>query len=126
MKWHDRTAVMKNIPFEKQTPVAGYVDSTNRWVVQVFAVDTVVDTPWEGMVRVGIKFHSRTQKGLEIEQRWSVLQEIKEDLFPGRLAIEVYPPEAQVVDVAPMRWLWVFPAGCQLPISLSGMRDHVG
>lgn len=97
--------------------------------MQAFAVPSVVGTPWQGMLRVGINQYrvaGDPRSGCEIVTNWSTIQEIKEALFPGRLAIEVYPSDHEVVNVAPMRWLWVLPAGCRLPFSLKGGLESVG
>lgn len=127
MKWIDRSEIAKRLPYTAGgSPIAGYVCARNRWVVQVFPVPSVDGTSWEGLLRVGIKLHDKRGRGREIIGNWSRIQEIKEDLFPGRLAIEVYPPSEQVVDVAPLRWLWVFPEGCKLPFSLSNQVPFVG
>ncbi len=40
---------------------------------------------------------------------WDELQHIKEVLFPGQVAIEVFPPAKDVVNVSNMRHLWVMP-----------------
>lgn len=46
----------------------------------------------------------------EISEKWDVLQSIKADIVgAGSLAVEVYPPAPMVVDVAPMRHLWIIP-----------------
>lgn len=43
---------------------------------------------------------------------WDELQRIKSEIGLGdRWAIEVFPPDDRVVNVAAMRHLWVFPAG---------------
>jgi len=46
------------------------------------------------------------------------MQAIKDQFWPHRQAVEIYPPAAEVVDVAPMRWLWILPAGEALPFDL--------
>lgn len=52
---------------------------------------------------------------------WSHLQRIKNDLVgPERLAIEIYPPESEIVDEAHMYHLWVLPIGHALPFGLKG------
>jgi hypothetical protein len=46
------------------------------------------------------------------------MQAIKDAHWPHRLAVEIYPPRHAIVDVAPMRWLWILPAGAALPFNL--------
>lgn len=50
---------------------------------------------------------------------WSVLQSIKNELVgPSRTAVEVYPPDNEVIDQHHWYHLWVFPGGMQIPFSL--------
>lgn len=43
---------------------------------------------------------------------WDELQRVKREVgYGGHDAIEVYPPDADVVNVAAIRHLWVLPAG---------------
>lgn len=110
-------------------PIRAYVDAGNQWTVQVFPTTDANGTPWEGMLRVGIAYFKNPGKPksqCEILHSWSVIQSVKESIFPGRLAIEVYPPESQVVDAAPMRWLWILPAGARLPLCLSTNYRTIG
>lgn len=55
---------------------------------------------------------------------WDELQHIKEALLPGRWAVEVFPPEALVQNVANVRHLWVLPEG-ESSYDLWGM-DYMG
>lgn len=126
MKWIERP--IPNLPGITHKPIKAYCDTTNRFTVQVFNVASCNGTPWEGMLRVGICFFRRpgvAHSQGEIVKNWTFLQELKESLFPGRLAIEVYPAGCELVDVAPMRWLWVFPAGAWLPFNLGATSDQL-
>lgn len=50
---------------------------------------------------------------------WPEMQRIKDEIAgPARVAIEVYPPSAQVVDGADVHHLWVLPEGTTLPFGL--------
>lgn len=52
---------------------------------------------------------------------WEELQEGKRDLgFGDCLAVEIYPPDAEVVNEANIRHLWVLPPG--VPVSLLSLR----
>lgn len=60
---------------------------------------------------------SRHDQGLHFS--WSDLQRIKDELCgPERVAVEVFPPQSQLVDDAPIRHLWVLPEGFDLPFGL--------
>lgn len=37
---------------------------------------------------------------------WTHMQAIKEDIWPGDFAVEIFPPQSQVIDMAPTRHLW--------------------
>lgn len=50
---------------------------------------------------------------------WAELQWVKDNtLGPARVAVEVYPAAADVVDEANMYHLWVLPEGFRLPFTL--------
>lgn len=56
-----------------------------------------------------------------IRPTWSEMQRIKNDIAgAGATAVEVYPPEAEVVDEVDAYHLWVLPA--RLPFSLKRKR----
>ena len=47
-----------------------------------------------------------------IPHHWREMQRIKNELFGSEsLAIEYYPPESQLTDMANVYWLWVFQDG---------------
>lgn len=50
---------------------------------------------------------------------WPDMQRIKNEIVgPERVAVEVYPDQADVVDQANMYHLWVLPKGFKLPFGL--------
>jgi hypothetical protein len=63
-----------------------------------------------GVEYVGLRRHDRK----EFQSPWSVVQEIKERFFAGRCAVEFYPAQDDLVDDAPMRWLWMLPDDARL------------
>lgn len=119
LPWVDRTNAAR-WPFDTVRPTACYVDSSNRWTVQVFP-----EPEAKGWHRVGIKCFTTSHRNEQIRVNWSAIQSIKESLFPGRLALEIYPAPDDVVDVAPMRWLWIAPRGWRLPFHLSGEKTEL-
>lgn len=51
---------------------------------------------------------------------WTERQRIKNELFGReRVAVEVMPPESELVDGANMYHMWVMPAGYVMPFSLA-------
>jgi hypothetical protein len=98
-------------PFPSQAPCRVLLDQSRRWVIQVWEELGVIGTPWEGALRVAMKYHAepgKSETGTSI-QSWDTIQNIKEFIWPGRLAVEMYPPQEKVVNVAPMRWIWILP-----------------
>lgn len=70
----------------------------------------------DGMVRISINRTvldgDRWQDGIT----WDDLQRIKSQAgYADRVAVEIYPTDANVVDVANLRHLWVYPEGMKLP-----------
>jgi hypothetical protein len=81
-----------------------------RALLEVEVVETYVRA-W-GISIPHIKVHRRDGKsGIS----WDDLQAIKEEYFPGSMAIEVYPPGDDVVDEANIRHLWICPPGINMP-----------
>lgn len=69
----------------------------------------------EPMLHLSIKRHDR----LPIHD-WRHLQAIKNEIAgPERVALEVYPPESQLVDTANQYHLWVMPTDVELPFGFS-------
>jgi hypothetical protein len=50
---------------------------------------------------------------------WAAKQRVKDELLgAGRLAVEVFPPAAELVDQADAYHLWVLPEGFKLPFGV--------
>jgi len=107
-------------------PTIAYADRERGVVVQVWdnATPGCIGTPWEGTLRVAIK-HTRaktpqqaTGRGYALPITWDDMQAIKDHFWPERIALEIFPPHDQIVDVADMRWMWVLPKGAVLPFNL--------
>lgn len=72
-----------------------------------------VDTTW-GKVE-----HACIRNVMSTDIPWAEKQQIKNELFgPECLAIEVFPPESELVDAANMYHIWVFPMDRKLPFGL--------
>ena len=110
-----------------EPPIAAWVDHTNRLTVQVFRTPAADGTPWEGSLRVGLRwFKDGDQRAAtDMQRNWTWFQSIKDELWPERIAIEIYPPAEKIVDAAPMRWLWVLPPGASIPFNLADSHDYL-
>ena len=68
---------------------------------------------------IGTATHAAIRNCSNTDIAWRDKQRIKNELFGAdRVAIEVFPPTADLVDGANMYHLWVFPAGYSLPFGL--------
>lgn len=69
-----------------------------------------------GVLHLAVRRHD----GEEV-RGWSDLQRIKNELCgEGCAALEVYPPDSEVVDQANMRHLFVLPEGEEAPFTIRG------
>jgi len=77
------------------------------------------DTEWGNVTHLWIKHRDGRP------MIWRDMQRIKNELVGyDRVAVEVYPSTADLVDVADMYHLWVLPAGFRLPFSLKQRRTN--
>ena len=78
--------------------------------VQVY----VNDTTWGEVDHLLVRPHDEKPV-----RSWSDFQALKNDLCGhDRIAIEVFPAERDLIDVANVYHLWVLPAGFELPFGL--------
>jgi hypothetical protein len=64
--------------------------------------------------------HVTYRTALGAELGWKEKQRLKDQIFgPDRVAVEVYPRTAEIVDQANMYHLWVYPEGHSLGFGLS-------
>ena len=55
---------------------------------------------------------------------WNVKQQIKNELFgKDRVAIEVFPAESHLIDVADTYHLWIMPKGFKMPFGIHPEKD---
>lgn len=81
-----------------------------RFLVQCF-------TEKGGVIRLTINRRDTVRSGQWAEGiSWDELQAIKAACgYGSRDAVEVYPPDDDVVNISNMRHLWIFPEGERLP-----------
>lgn len=64
-----------------------------------------------GMTHLSLKRHDRAAV-----RDWRHFQQIKNEIVgPERTAVEIFPPESELVDAANEYHLWVFPEAVELP-----------
>lgn len=108
-RWEERPAAVAS-PLAPPGLSRAFLNAV--YSVQVFGE---LDTPLGPAVPVGVRRHD----GAAV-RRWHDLQRIKSELFGAdRVAVEVYPAEADLSDAANMYWLWVLPAGVRFPFRLA-------
>lgn len=67
----------------------------------------------------GLVHHLAIRTASSLEPPWRDMQRIKNELFGSeRVAIEVAPPQSELVDAADMYHLWVLPDDMRLPFTL--------
>lgn len=109
-----------------------YYDRENGWTVELQRVPSVDETPWDGMILAAITHTTaKTVKQFDDPRyrppiTWDQMQQIKDMLWPSRVAIEVFPPQKEIVNVRPMRWMWVLPEGAGLPFSINRRYPNLG
>jgi hypothetical protein len=115
-------------PIESGTSVRVDVMRSRTFLVQVFGEDgemlrlSVNRTEWD-----------QRQNRFRDDISWDDLQQLKAEAgYADRVAIEVFPPDRLIVNVANMRHLWILPEGAdQMPFvwngrkSLSENRQHL-
>lgn len=66
-----------------------------------------IGTTFNVLCRLSIRRHD----GERLREHWRTMYRIKELLFPGHCAFEIYPRAEKLVDDAPMWHLWVLKLG---------------
>jgi hypothetical protein len=87
------------------------------WVNNVVSVQVYLrDTPWGFVRHLGVRRHD----GAELAG-WDLLERVKNEVVgQDSIALEVYPPARDVVDLAPMRHLFVVPESFPVPLTIKG------
>jgi hypothetical protein len=94
-EWPDVVLSARNIPFEV-------------WRSRAFLVQLFIEA--EGIFRISVCRTSHNGERWDENISWDGLQRLKAEAgFAGQDAVEVYPNERDVVNVANMRHLWVLP-----------------
>lgn len=89
--WPASTRTMETLP--------DVVYRSRFYLVQLFRTDPVRLS----ICRAEIASDGNFKDGLS----WDELQAIKEQIYPGRDAVEIYPVQKNVVNVANFRHLWI-------------------
>jgi hypothetical protein len=108
--WRDRSETLSLHPSNWRIP--GRIAAA--WVNQVMSVQISYEETQVGqMTHLWVRRHD----GRPV--LWAEMQRVKNELVgPERVGVEVFPAETNLVDVAPMYHLWIYPEGYQLPFSL--------
>lgn len=106
-----RLPVPEGSRWERYEPEPGLCPAgcVEVWLSKVYLVQ-VYDQPGKWRV-LGI----RRVNGNEIREGWNELQRIKDEVVGEHArALEHYPRASDLVDSAPMRWLWIVPEDVDL------------
>lgn len=116
-EWADRSAMMKHHPLEQLRRGRAFIN--NAYSVQI------TDEKADGIGVVQHLWIRRHDNGVEFP--WQDLQRIKNELVGTRYAaVEVFPRECDLVDVANMRHLYVMPFGYKLPFGMMPINQVEG
>lgn len=118
MHWHDITAAALPLILTRPLPdgLRPYaVLENDRYHVKLATEQTPIGEVVNIMVR---------RMDGEPIRSWADLQEIKRDMgFADRQAVEIFPPDAKLVDCRNLYWLRVLPEGYELPFGR--LHEHV-
>lgn len=98
------------IPRDQFPPMSRLPDQawkSRKYLIQLYREDNAA---YPGLIRLSIcRVKVQSGGGWEDALTWDELQAIKREVgFGDRFAVEIYPPDTNVVNVANMRHLWVF------------------
>ena len=89
------------------------------WVSKKYLVQEYRDRG--GVIRLSVNRVTRHNSKWEDKITWDELQRIKREVGYGdSFAVEIYPRDADVVNVSNMRHLWVMP----IPLPFGWTNDH--
>ena len=87
---------------------------------QYCVLSGLYQTAWGPVTRLTVMRHDKHPV-----RSWLDLQRIKNEVAgPERVAVEVFPPEAELVDEANFYHLWVLPEGFELPFRVESLRNE--
>jgi hypothetical protein len=101
--------ILKPVPQESWPTRCNDPKRSNVWVNSYFLVQEFQEA--DGMVRLSVNTTSLANSGRWKDGiSWDALQEIKGAVgYADRDAVEIYPRDSDVVNVANMRHLWITP-----------------
>ena len=94
----------------------GLGNFAGAWVNNILSVQGYRREAWGGVMQLAVRRHDEVEIA-----GWDILQRVKNEIAGVEaVAVEVYPPQGEVVDQANMRHLWVLPDGFDLPLTIRG------
>jgi hypothetical protein len=114
---------IRNPDLEEINAQAGIQPSDEVWMNDLYQAalrymvkeDGTVPPNGEGLIHISVHRHDRHPVA-----DWRHMQQIKNELTADdRWAMEIYPPEAQLVDSSNEYHLWVLPVGADIPFAYS-------
>ncbi len=104
-----KTENKKQSKFLTPVPIAGWPESNQRITGVFRSRDFLVQEVVEGEnIRLSVNRTEMTVKGWSDNISWDELQDIKRQVGYGdHCAVEIYPKDTDIVNVANMRHLWI-------------------
>jgi hypothetical protein len=113
-KWPEKLKLVDASDTEDQGPGIVEVWRSKDFLVQVYEVNSAVQ-------RISV---SAADFSLPDDISWDTLQRIKRETGRGEWeAVEIYPADADEINVGDQRHLWVF-KGLKLPFGFGGARGN--
>lgn len=111
-----------------ETP--GGIMSKTGWlgeITHVFRNDVFAVLVRPTLTSLGRGRHLAIRNTSNTEVTWSQKQRIKNELAGEHSqAVEIFPPQSELIDEAPMYHLWVIPEGAELPFTIhDGRRKEI-
>lgn len=90
-------------------------ENAPEWITRLFKNNryfVMIDDNAKTTGGTAIKAMIRKHDGEPFKNHWAEIQRIKNEIFGSdAIAVEYYPAEEDLADVANIYWIWLFPAG---------------
>lgn len=117
----ERRANERKIKKAMEKPSAKFIEVDPRkngapeWMSRLFRNNkyiVMIDDHAKTTKGSAIKAMIRQNDAEPIKNHWAEIQRIKNEIFGSdAIAVEYYPAEEDLADVANIYWIWLFPAG---------------
>lgn len=121
MNRQQRRASAQNGERLMRKPAGRFIEKNPReenapeWITRLFINNryfVMIDDEAKTTAGTAIKAMIRANDAKPFKNHWSEIQKIKNEIFGAdAVAVEYYPAEENLADVANIYWIWIFPEG---------------